>query len=124
VCFLALISCWLNDLSLYIQITLTGFVVIYTAFLKRSKIAQHHDIKRLQCNSEGYWLLVDERTEPIDYVLSNSSVVIGKFFFLYFKSKTTSINLVLANDSISNEGARKLRLALNVYKDQLFNVEV
>jgi hypothetical protein len=119
---LAIISCWLNDLSFYVQLALTFFVCTVFFYKIRNGLFNYQGITQIQCKANGFWALISssEKTEnkPETFRLKEGSAILGSFIFLQFESENKKINLVLANDSISSEEARQLQVALRVYRKQ------
>jgi len=120
---LLIISCWSNGLDVSIKIILNLVILVFARMFYRA--ATHYQgVKKISCLSDGCWKLLDASNESKVYILDESSTLMGPFFFLHFSNKQESINLALAGDSITQEEARKLRLTLKVYKEQLLNAKV
>ncbi len=115
----ALICCWLNSLLPVFQFAL--FVAVLFSFLVgfRKGAFCHRGLRRIACQPDAYWLLYDTKGCRHDATLLDSSVIIGPFYFLNFVSQTGPIPLLLTTDSMSVEAARKLRVSLKLYRQQL-----
>jgi len=115
----ALICCWLNSLLPVFQLGLSAAVLLsFLAGLRKGAFC-HRGLRRIACQPDAYWLLHDAKGCQHDATLLDASVIIGPFYFLSFVSKTGPIPLLLTTDSMSAEEARKLRVSLKLYRQQL-----
>ena len=115
----ALICCWLNSLLPVFQLALSAAVLLsFLAGLRKGAFC-HRGLRRIACQPDAYWLLRDAKGRLQDATLLDASVIIGPFYFLSFVSKTGPIPLLLTTDSMSAEAARKLRVSLKLYRQQL-----
>ncbi|MDX2426632.1 MAG: hypothetical protein QNK15_10325 [Cycloclasticus sp.] len=121
---LALFSCWLNNLDFIIQCSLSVTVVILFIYTLRSGTLNNMGFSEIRCKPDGCWELIDQTGQSLIATLKGTSAILGPFIFLHFHSKTADLNIVLAADSLSGEAARKIRVALKVYKDQLMAAKV
>ncbi|MEO1896513.1 MAG: protein YgfX [Cycloclasticus sp.] len=120
---LAMASFWINDLNRWIQVILTVILLLFVGPVYRS-IISYKRICKIHLLSDGCWELVDFKGKSEIYILKNSSAILGSFFFLHFQNKSKNINLVLAQDSITDDESRKLRLTMRVYNSQLMKAKV
>jgi hypothetical protein len=116
---LALVSCWLNGLSMQLQLLLTAIVILFFYLSLKSNIATNKDILTIRCCSDGYWELVHANNKIIRCALAGSSKALGPLYFLHFYSSADKFNLVVANDSMSSDEWRKLRVTLKIYTQQI-----
>jgi hypothetical protein len=120
----ALFSCWLNNLDFIIQSGLSTAVVILFLHSLRSGTLNNRGFSGLRCKPDGSWELIDQTGSSLIATLKGTSAILGPFIFLHFHSKTADLNIVLAADSLSGEAARKIRVVMRVYKDQLMAAKV
>ena len=121
---LVLVSCWLNTFPFGVQLALSMAVFLIVIFDIRSGLLNNRNVTKIQCKADGSWLVFKGNLEPEYYRLKDTSTILGSLFFLHFQSKKQSLYLVLANDSMTAEEGRKLRVALRVYKKQLLQITV
>ncbi|PHS72008.1 MAG: hypothetical protein COB22_06230 [Cycloclasticus sp.] len=119
VIILAFASCWLNGFGFPIQILLSVGVILSCYLIFNTDVINNTGIEKIQCMSDGYWRLVDNKNQTTVCKLAGTSSVLGVLYFLHFRSKKETINIVLANDSMSIEEQRCLRVTLKVYGKQL-----
>ncbi len=120
----ALFSCWLNNLDFIIQSGLSAAVVILFLHTLHSGTLNYRGFSEIRCKSDGSWELIDQTGSSLIAALNDTSAILGPFIFLHFHSKTADLNIVLAADSLSGEAARKIRVVMRVYKDQLMAAKV
>jgi len=120
----ALFSCWLNDLDVIIKSGLSAVVVILFLHALRSGTLNNRGFCGIRCKPDGSWELIDKTGSSLIATLKDTSAILGPFIFLHFHSKTADFNIVLAADSLSYEAARKIRVTMKVYKDQLMAAKV
>ncbi len=102
------------------QIVLATAVLLFIRQWLSSNIIAYSGVRKISCRTEGFFELFEHFGEGSRYKLQSSSTIIGRFFFLHFVSvsglRPTSLNVVLASDSLTADEARNLTVALNVYK--------
>lgn len=119
----AVTSIGLSDIHLYLKGALSIFLLVYAPFLYQ-KINSYQALKKISCLSDGCWSLQGMDGDSTIYALNESSTVLGPFFFMHFKNTVDTLNVVLVSDSISKDDARRLRLTLNVYSNELMKAKV
>ncbi|MEW5057000.1 MAG: protein YgfX [Cycloclasticus sp.] len=120
----ALICCWLNSLAPAFQLGLSSLLLLSLMYGLKTAAFCHRGLCRIACQPDAYWLLSDAKGAQLDASLLNSSVIIGPFYFLNFATQTGSLSLLLTADSMSDEAARKLRVSLKLYRQQLIAVRL
>jgi len=120
IAFLALASCFLNNLPLIVQLSFLLAVVGFICDFLYSSVINYSGITKISCRADGYFELRGSGKKVVLCKLQKSTSVLGAFFFLHFQpvggADLKPQNITLANDSLTGEGARQLRVALNVYK--------
>lgn len=121
---LVLIACWINNLSLAHQILLSFSAVALFFYTHYSGVLNYRQVLKLHCKADACWTLFKKDGSADNYRLTESSVILGPLYFLYFQSTSESIAVILANDSMTTEEKRHLRVALKVYRKQLLAARV
>ncbi|MGB1541811.1 MAG: protein YgfX [Cycloclasticus sp.] len=116
---LIFLSCWLNELAFSFQLVLSLITLaIALCFFHLNSLNGCKKIT-IRCRSDGSWSICQSGLIKENCRLRGTSALIGPLYFLHFESNKKRINVLLANDSMTGEEARKLRMALRVYKSQL-----
>lgn len=116
---LIFLSCWLNELALSFQLVLSFITfAIALRFFYLNTLNGYKKIT-IRCRSDGSWSIYQSGLIMEHCRLRDTSALIGPLYFLHFESNKKRVNVLLANDSMTREEARKLRMALRVYKSQL-----
>ena len=121
---IVLIACWLNNLGLVQQVLLSLSTVAMFFYTHYSGVLNYRKVLKLHCKTDACWTLFKRDGFAGTYRLTESSVILGPLYFLYFQSTSENIALILANDSMTSDEKRHLRVALKVYRKQLLAVRV
>lgn len=122
--FLTLIACWLNSLNVTLQTLLSVGTAGMFLYTYQGGVLSYRNVAKLHCKSDGCWSLFNSDGSSDLYRLKETSVILGPLYFLHFQSKSKSINLILANDCMTAEEKRNLRVALKVYRKKLLFARV
>jgi len=118
--FLVLVSCFLNNLPLVIQLSLLLVVIGLGYHFSHSNIINYLGITKISCRADGYFKLQGAGNYDALYKLQKTTSVLGSCFFLHFqpvgKAGLKPKNIILLRDSLTREAARQLRVTLHVYK--------
>jgi len=120
--FLVLLSCFLNNLPLVIQLSLLLIVIVIGLgyHFSHSNIINYLGITKISCRADGYFKLQGAGNYDALYKLQKTTSVLGSCFFLHFqpvsKAGLKPKNIILLRDSLTREAARQLRVTLHVYK--------
>lgn len=89
-----------------------------------SGVLNYQQVLKLNCKADACWTLLKKDGSADNYRLTENSVILGPLYFLYFQSTSENIALILANDSMTTDEKRHLRVALKVYRKQLLAARI
>lgn len=118
---LSLLCCFLNSLTVELQLLLVALVFILTA--RSFKFI--YTFNGIQLKQDGTWCLYEINGGVIKAILLGSTTVFPSLISLTFKTKAGNKNIVILKDSlIEGDNWRRLRFVLKVYSAVLLKVKV